>query len=104
MKFFVPVATDDANAETLYSVMVEFNNAPTQERRVFALTWTHQGEDMSCQVGDPAPRYYGTQEEPVLAILNCGALFKVCTPGRGGVRGEAIFVGRHIVKTVEYFE
>jgi hypothetical protein len=94
MKFFVPAARDDAEAESVLKAIEEFNHAPRQIKRIDALAWQHNGEKYSCEVGGEAPTYYGTETDPVVAILECGELFKVCTINRGVVRGEAILVGK----------
>ena len=94
MKFFVPAARDDAEAENVFEAIEKFNHAPRQVKRIAALAWQHNGEKYSCEVGAEAPTYYGTGAEPVVAILDCGQLFKVCTANRGVIRGEAILVGK----------
>ena len=104
MKFFVPSACDENNAEMIYSAIAEFNSAPALVMRIFKLKWRHGEEEMSGEVGKAAPPYYGTRDEPILAILDCGNLFKVCTPSRGGVTGEAILVGKNLNSRVSYFE
>lgn len=94
MKFFVPAAKDNEQAEQVFEAIEKFNYAPRQERRICALAWTHGGKNYSCEVGGEAPGYYGTGGEPVVAILDCDRLYKVCTTNRGVVRGEAIMVGK----------
>lgn len=94
MKFFVPAARDAAEAESVFEAIQKFNDAPRQARRIAALAWLHNGKQYSCEVGAEAPTYYGTGAEPVVAILDCGQLFKICTSTRGVVRGEAILVGK----------
>ena len=94
MKVFVPQATDAAEAERVFEAIEKFNYAPRQVRRIAALAWEHNGKKYSCEVGAEAPTYYGTGAEPVVAILDCGQLYKVCTTSRGVLRGEAIFVGK----------
>jgi len=94
MKFFVPAAKDDAEAEVVLDAIEKFNYAPKQVRRICAIAWTHNGKNYSCEVGSEAPGYYGTGAEPVVAILDCERLYKVCTTNRGVVRGEAIMVGK----------
>ena len=104
MKFFVPAAADAAQAESVYEAFAKFNNAPLNQKRIWTLHWKHNGQNMSCTVGLPLPAYYGTGQEPVLAILDCGSLYKVCTENRGGVRGEAVFAGNGEGTTAVYFE
>ena len=94
MKFFVPAAKDHTEAEQVYEAIEKFNNAPRQLRRIAALAWQHNGQKYSCEVGAEAPTYYGTGSEPVVAILDCDQVFKVCTTSRGVVRGESILVGK----------
>ena len=95
MKFFVPAAADDAQAESVYQSIAQFNSAAVGTARIHSLSWKHKGEEMSCTVGSSLPSYYGTGAEPVLAILDCGTVYKVCTPNRGGVRGEPVLAGKN---------
>jgi len=83
MKFFIPAAKDAKEAEEVYEAVAKFNNAPVSVRRICALAWKHNGMLMSCEVGGEAPSCYGTHDEPVVAILDCGNLYKVCTTNRG---------------------
>lgn len=103
MKFFIPLAESTEQAESVFDAVVKFNHAPVQSRRIAALAWTHNGIKMSCEVGGEAPSYYQTGTEPVVAILDCGALYKVCTANRGVVRGDAILIGRTHA-TATYFD
>ena len=104
MKFFVPAAKDAAQAESVYDAILKFNSAPVQTQRICALAWHHNGQQMSCEVGGEAPSYYGTGSEPVVAILDCGSLHKVCTANRGVLRGEAILAGKGSDSFPTYFE
>jgi hypothetical protein len=104
MKFFVPAAEDDSQGERVYRSIAEFNSAPVNSRRIASLRWQHNGQAMHCEVGHPLPSYYRTGEEPVLAILDCGAVYKICTASRGGVRGEAVLAGKSAAEHVSYFE
>ena len=104
MKFFIPAAKNAQQAEEVYAAIAKFNNAPISDRRICALAWRHNGMSMSCEVGGEAPTYYRTSGEPVVAILDCGNLYKVCTTNRGVVRGEAIFVGKNSDSFCTYFE
>jgi hypothetical protein len=104
VKFFVPAAESPEQAEIVYSRIADFNNAPIPNRRIYALAWRHNGMNISCEVGGPLPSYYRTGDEPVLAILDCDTLYKVCTPSRGGVRGEAVFAGKNFDTVATYFD
>jgi hypothetical protein len=97
MKFYVPHAEGEEETESVYRAFASFVGAATptdKTARIRALAWDHDGKDMSCNVGQPMPRYYQTGDEPVLAIFDAGDHFKICTPSRGGVRGEPILAGK----------
>ena len=96
--FFVPHASDAAQAERVYESIRAFNllQAPqwtVTDRRIYQLDYTHNGRDYMSRVGTIETG----MSEPVLAILEAthGAerLFYVCTPNRGVVRGGPILVG-----------
>lgn len=95
MEFFVSAAQDHAQAERVYEAIAQFVAAPVTDNRVWKLRWKHNGMDMQCKVGQPLPAYYRTGLEPVLAIFDCGSLYKICTPNRGGVRGEPVLAGKN---------
>jgi hypothetical protein len=103
MRFFVPAAEDDAPAERVYKSIAEFCHAPAQARRIHRLHWRHKGMEMSCEVGGTLPSYYQTGVDVVLSIFDCGNLYKIATPNRGGVRGEPIFAGKDRDSRAEYF-
>ena len=48
---------------------------------------------MLCEVGKSLPSYYRTGDEPVLAIFGGGNLYKICTPSRGGAKGDPVLAG-----------
>jgi hypothetical protein len=104
MKFFVPAAKDAEQAEQVYASVAKFNNAPTGKRRIYKLAWNHNTEDYECEVGKPMPAYFQTGDEPVMAILDCGGLYMICTPNRSGVHGEPIYAAASEVRNVIYFE
>lgn len=95
MEFFVPLAEDAEQAEKVYRSIAAFVSAPIREHRIWKLEWRHKGEVMRCEVGGNLPDYYGTGGEPVLAIFDCGNLFKICTPSRGGRRGDPVLVAKN---------
>ena len=92
--FFVPAAKDNAEAEQVYEAFRAFVNAPEGGPRIYSLNWQHNGQHQFCEVGQPMPNYFQTGGEPVLAIFDCGNHYKICTPNRGGVRGEPILAGK----------
>ena len=94
MKFFVPAAKDEEEAESVYEAIAKFVNGVVAEERIWKLNWKHNGMDMEAEVGKPLHHYYQTGQEPVLAIIDCGAYYSVCTKNRGGVRGEPVLAGK----------
>jgi hypothetical protein len=103
VQFFIPAAGDSEQAERVYRAIAEFNGAAVGNKRIAALSWQHNGEVMSCSVGEPLPSYYHTGSEPVLAILDCGNLYKVCTQSRGALRGEAVLASKSYDSRATYF-
>lgn len=59
---------------------------------------------MSCRVGQPLPPYYQTGGELVVAIFDCGDLYKACTDSRGVATGDGVFIGKRSTTHVEYFD
>lgn len=103
MQFFVPKAQNDTQAEQVYEAIAKFVAAPITRNRIWKLRWRHNQMDMQCEVGQPLPTYYQTGVEPVLAIFDCGDLYKICTPNRGGVRGEPVLAGKNSYSSATYF-
>lgn len=104
MKFFVPLAESDVQAESVYQSISRFVSAPVSGPRIYKLTWKHKGQVMQCEIGKPLPSYYQTDQEPVLAIFDCGNVYKICTPSRGGIRGEPVLAGKDWQSRTTYFE
>ena len=104
MEFFVPAAEDRAEAERVYAAFARFVGAPVLDKRIWKLKWVHNGMDMQCKVGGALPSYYQTGDEPVLAIFDCGNLYKICTPNRGGLRGDPVLSGKNFNSSAMYFE
>ncbi len=104
MKFFLPEATDDAQAEQVYAAVARFNNAVSEGPRIYKIDWSHHGNTYSAHVGGTAPAYYRTGNEPVVAILDCGIVYKICTTSRGVMGGEGIFVGKNEASALEHFD
>jgi hypothetical protein len=104
VQFFIPHAEDSEQAERVYDAIAKFNGAAVSNVRIASLSWRHNGMAMSCSIGEPLPTYYRTGDEPVLAILDCGNVYKVCTPSRGGLRGDAVLAGKSDESHATYFE
>lgn len=104
MKFFIPHAKDEKEAESVFEGIAKFIQAPVTKERIRKLKWKHEGKDFECEVGEAMPSYYQTGEEPVLAIFDCSNHYKICTPNRGGLRGEPIMAGKSYDSQAEFFE
>ncbi len=104
MQFFVPFAENLEQAELAYLVFVKFNDALLHSRRIFKLSWRNGAKSMDCEIGGDLPSHYGISDEVVLAILDCGLLYKICTKNRGGVRGEAVFISKDSFSMPSYFD
>jgi hypothetical protein len=102
MKFFIPAAEDDAQAERVYSAIREFNGTtyPLTDRRIFSMVYVHEGKTFYAKVGEPETRTRAL----VVAILESERLYYVCTGNRGVIRGELIFVGVNEVQDLELFD
>jgi len=104
MKFFVPCTNNETEAEVVYSAFAEFNKAPILERRIWKLQWIHNKIINNAEIGKSIigdKRFGG---EPVLAILELPTLYMICTPNRGGVRGDPILAGKNIDSIATFFE
>ena len=103
MKFFIPAAKDDEQAESVYSGIKKFAQENTgwsiYEDRIFAIKYKHEGKDYFATVGETENR----TDDVVLAILK-STTYLVCTKNRGGVRGNPILVGINEVTSIDYFD
>ena len=108
MKFFIPDAKDEAQAESVYEGIRKFNakemNATLSPRRIYKAYGVHDGKPFTATVGEPFERL----GETVIAILldasrNC---YYVCTANRGVLRGMPYLSGSNeiIHEDVEDFE
>jgi hypothetical protein len=103
MEFFVPAAETPEEAEKVWQATRTFAKEnlgwDIGQRRIFRVTWIHEGKAIDCKVGEREP--YGG--ETVVAILESNA-FLVCTANRGVLRGEPILVGRQEVSSIIDFD
>jgi len=106
MKFFIPVAESDEQAEDVYKSIKEHLgkelDARFSDRRVSALSYIHKGKHYSAEVGKPE----NGVGEVVIAILfePMRSLYHVCTPNRGVIRGMSILVGSNEVQSSTDFD
>ena len=102
MKFFVPSAENENEAEDTYQATRKFaveNCWPVTDRRIQAIGFRDKGRSVTAEVGKIEP----ITGETVVAIFESRA-YLVCTPNRGVLRGMPILVGRHEISSVTDFE
>ncbi|KPF42351.1 hypothetical protein D621_20765 [beta proteobacterium AAP51] len=91
-KFFIPAAETPEQAESIYLAIVQFNQVDLPDQRIEGISWTESGEAVEFAVGKPFPASYGIGHEPVMAILEAGSTFLVCSASRGGLWGQPVVV------------
>ena len=102
MKFFIPKAKDDAQAQEVWKSVKKFAEDTldweVSDRRIFSITYHKHGKDYYVEVGKSDPR----NEELVIAILE-SVTYLVCTPNRGVLRGMPILIGQSELKDITDF-
>ena len=102
MDFFVPSATSPQQAEAIFSSIATHISAPEQAQRVYKLSWQHEGQTCTCEIGQPLPDVFRV-EETVLAIFDCGDEYQICTPNRGAIKFEPVHAAKATVTDVQFF-
>ncbi len=102
-RFFVPAATDAAQAERVREAVIMFTKQTTgwdcSNRRIFRIKYRHEGKNYFAQVGERCPRV----GELVVMILD-SKTYLVCTQHRGVAGGQPVIVGKDEVYEIEDFE
>ena len=102
MKFFIPKAKDDVQAQEVWDAVKKFAEEnlgwDVSDRRIFSIAYQKRGNDYYVEVGKPNPR----NGEIVIAILE-SVTYLVCTPNRGVLRGMPILVGESELKDITDF-
>lgn len=92
MKFFIPEAKGEEEAEKVYNAIKEHAENvmgwKTTNRRIFKINYQHDKTNHTAEVGKPDTM----TGEIVLAIFEAQS-YLVCTPNRGGFKGQPIMVG-----------
>jgi hypothetical protein len=92
MKFFMPNATDEQEAEQVYKAIKEHAekavDQKTSNRRIFRINYEHDKKNHTAEVGKPDTM----TGEIVLAIFESYS-YLICTPNRGGFNGHPIMAG-----------
>jgi hypothetical protein len=106
MKFFIPDAKDDAEAEGVYEGIRKFHTeqmgASLSARRIYSVNGTHDGKRFTASVG----RTFERLGEMVIAILldDSRKCYLICTPNRGVLRDMPYLSGSNEVDYAEDFE
>ncbi len=91
MKFFIPKAKDETQAQEVWKSVKKFAERTldweVSDRRIFSITYQKHGKDYYVEVGKLDPR----NGELVIAILE-SITYLVCTPNRGVLRGIPILI------------
>jgi len=102
MKFFIPKAKDEKQQAEIYKAIRKFAAQTLgwaiSDWRILSVRYRHNGSECLAQVGE-----HDIDGEIVLAILDSVA-YVVCTPNRGGFRGDPILVGKSDTSDVVYFD
>lgn len=105
MKFFIPDAITDEQAESIYQTIATNIDAHyLDQKRIYQIRWEHEGEPQEAIIGQCLPECFGIKSETVLAIFDCGETFKICTPQRGAIQNEPVVTSRMFVDHLEYFD
>jgi hypothetical protein len=92
--FFIPAASDAAQAEEVYEATRKHVGGLKGGPRIRALTWHHDGQARSAEVGSPMPTYYAPNGEQVVAIYDGGPFYLVCSANRGVIHGGPVMAGK----------
>ena len=105
MEFFIPHTEGKEEAEGIFTSIAKFIGADATQKKIFKITYIHNGKDMSAEVGKNVDSYYQESMPEVIAIFKHGQSYCICLPERGVAKGSPILVGASRGSTrVEYFE
>ncbi len=103
MSFFIPAAESIEHSEAIYLAIAKNINAPLKVKRIFSLSWKHNEHVINAKIGNPMPECFGTRNDVVLAIYDCGEVFKLCSPKRGAIKFSPVIINRTLIEQIEYF-
>ena len=86
MKFFIPEAISEKNAEDIYNSICVFNRVKVSGKRIYKMVWRDRKTKKveTAEIGKQAPILYGG--EIIIAILQWNDAYLICTPNRGVIR------------------
>lgn len=97
MKFFIPFAETESQAEKILEATAQFIGNPTPEKHqmIYSVSYEHNSVPMTATVGKDIDTFYKEHPATVIAIfppVHEGAPIKICLANRGVARGEPIYV------------
>jgi hypothetical protein len=103
MKFFIPLADNEQQAEEVYTGIKKFAKENLawniQDDRIYSLSYRYNGQKYFARVSEVETLTH----DFVVAILKSNA-YLICTKNRGVLRGEPILVGYQDAISIEYFD
>ena len=103
MKFFMPAAKDDQQAEEVLDGIKKFAKENTGweigDEKIYSLSYSHEGKEYLAKVGE----YSSRNKDLILAILKSNT-YLICTINQGGIKGMPMLVGFNEVAGIEYFD
>ncbi|KAB7730111.1 hypothetical protein F5984_13085 [Rudanella paleaurantiibacter] len=103
MKFFLPAASDEEQAERVYGQIKEFVRSQghqISDARIYSITFNRNGRTETDTVGEIAP----SNGEHVVAIFNAKDLYLVCTYSRGVAMGGPMLTGAYQIQQLVLFD
>jgi hypothetical protein len=94
LKFFIPTVCSGEQATQIYGALRTFvadNVGSLSPRRIYRISYKHNGKFLKAEVGRPDPLF----GETIIAIFSSRLLdqYFLCTKNRGVNRGDPILAG-----------
>lgn len=103
MKFFIPHADSPEQTQNVVDATVAFTGFSLPNPPISSVEYVHDGHHIHAEVGKDPHAHYRTSG-PIILILEKPGCLAICTPHRGVLRGEPIYVGDHAIQNVLRFD
>jgi len=105
MKFFIPEAKDNIQAEEVYSAILKNNNGIKINKRIFKISFYDDEKRIIAEVGKQIDGNNKTGNQKVIAIVETETLYCIFLPTRGILSDAPIYVGKNESNIqIEYFD